>query len=308
MYIELVRRIIEEAVGLHTKISEQSVEDVLAQIKSHIENTSREYWRDEPDIQYDDPLCRLGYLYMNAPVNATLLEKVLIESDDLRRIIRGCSQGILNICSMGGGPGTELLGITKFFLQHQTIVPPRKIGFTVIDNVQEWSDTWTQLAEASEEELRTSLVLDDIELPTIADHFLSFDVLDSTNYGNFLAQFSKIDMVVFNYLFSENKTRLEEAQPALEHLANITNQDCAFVVIDRLENNPRFSNEVVSLFESAFGVEVHLQTLAGTLDTDEQTSAMGEMLTETLKYSPRAKFFTPLRRDPTVFWFVVKRQ
>ena len=308
MYIELVRRMIEEAVDLHAKLSEQSVENVLDQIRIHITNTSREYRRDEPHIQYDDPLCRLGYLYMHAPVNATILEKVLIKSDDLRRIIKGRSKGILNICSMGGGPGTELLGITKFFLQHQTIVPPRKIGFTVMDNVQEWSDTWTQLAEASEEELRKSLVLDGSDLPTIADHFLSFDVLDSTSYGNFLVQFSKIDIVVFNYLFSENKTKLEEAKLALERLAYITNEDCAFVVIDRLENNPRFSTEVASLFESAFGVEVHIQTLAGTLDADEQASEMGTMLTETLQHSPRVKFFTPRRRDPTVFWFVVKRQ
>ena len=307
MYVELVRRVIEEAVDLHAKITEQSVEDVLAQIRSHIAKTSDEYFKEEPDIRYEDPLCRLGYLYMNAPVNATLFEKVLIESDDLRRKIRGSSQGILNICSMGGGPGTELLGITKFFLQHQTIVPPRKIGFTVIDNVQQWSDTWGQLAEASEEELRTSLVSDGVELPTIADHFLSFDVLDSTNYANFLVQFSKIDMVVFNYLFSENKTKLEGARPALEHLSKITSEDCAFVIIDRLENNPRFSNAVVSLFESAFGVDIHLQTLAGILDADEQISEMGKMLTETLIRSPRITFRTRLRKDPTVFWFVVKR-
>ena len=157
MYIELVRRIIDDAVGLHAKVSEQETGEVLAQIRSHIENTSREYRRDEPDIRYEDPLCRLGYLYVNAPVNATLFEKVLIESDDLRRKIQGAGRGILNICSMGGGPGTELLGITKFFLQHERIAPPRKIGFTVIDSVQEWSDTWIQLAEASEEELRASL-------------------------------------------------------------------------------------------------------------------------------------------------------
>ena len=114
-------------------------------------------------------------------------------------------------------------------------------------------------------------------------------------------------MVVFNYLFSKNKTRLEAAQPALEHLAKITNEDCPFVVIDRLGNNPSFSDRVVSLFESEFGVEVHLQTLAGTLDTDEQISDMGDMLREALGY-PRITFRTPLRGDPTVFWFVVKRQ
>ena len=100
------------------------------------------------------------------------------------------------------------------------------------------------------------MVYDGIEPPTIAPMFLPFDVLDSASYRNLVAQFKKIDIVVFNYLFSENKTKLEEAQQALEHLAQITPNDCAFVVIDRLENNPQFTNEVVRLFESAFGVEI----------------------------------------------------
>ena len=308
MYIELIRRIIEEAVELHAANSEKPTDEVLETINGHMEATSREYQSDEPDIQYDDSLCRLGYLYMNATANATLFERVLIESDQLRQKIQDASQGVLNVCSMGGGPGTELLGIVKNFLQRPDMVPPRKIGFTVMDSIPEWADTWIQLADASEDELRSSLVYDGIEPPTIAPMFLPFDVLDPASYRNLAVQFKKIDIVVFNYLFSENKTKLEEAQQALEHLAQITRNDCAFVVIDRLENNPQFKNEVVRLFESAFGVEIDLQTLGGTLDRDEQTSEMGEMLTATLKRTPRVKFFTDQRRSPTVFWFVVKRE
>ena len=115
-------------------------------------------------------------------------------------------------------------------------------------------------------------------------------------------------MVVFNYLFSENKTRLASARQALEQLAQITSDNCAFVVIDRLEHDPRFSDDVVGLFQSAFGVEVTCRQLGGTLDRDEQTSEMGEMLISTLKRTPRVKFFNPIYKDPTVFWFVVKRR
>ena len=249
-----------------------------------------------------------GYLYMNAPANATVFERVLTRSDDVGRIIQESSQGILNICSMGGGPGTELLGIVKHFLQQDDLVPPRKIAFTVIDKVKEWADTWIQLADASEDELRSSLAIDGVEPPTIAPMFVPFDVLDSATYGNLVAQFKKVDLVVFNYLFSENKTRLDQAQQALEELARITREDCVFVVIDRMERNQVFSEEVVNVFQSAFGCEVALSTLGGTLDTDEQTSEMGEMLTATLKRTPRVKFFTDQRRFPTVFWFVVKRR
>ena len=61
MYIELVRRVIEEAVELHAANSQKPIEEVLKTINDHIEATSREYWSAEPDIHYDDSLCRLGY-------------------------------------------------------------------------------------------------------------------------------------------------------------------------------------------------------------------------------------------------------
>ena len=48
MYIELVRRVIEEAVELHVASSQESLEEVLDKVDAHIEATSHEYRRDEP--------------------------------------------------------------------------------------------------------------------------------------------------------------------------------------------------------------------------------------------------------------------
>ena len=116
MYIELVRRVLEDAVTLHVVQTQRTVDEVLREISEHIDVTSREHKRDEPEIRYDDPLCRLGYLYTHAAANATLFEKVLGHSDELRGKIDGASQEALNVCSLGGGPGTELLGLAKYLL------------------------------------------------------------------------------------------------------------------------------------------------------------------------------------------------
>ena len=307
MYIELVSRVIEDAIELHASEAEQSKEELLQRVSKHIEATSREYRKAEPQIEYRDPLCRLGYLYMHAAANATLFERVVGESDDLRGVITGSAAENLNVCSLGGGPGTELLGLAKFFLRRPNLVPPRKITFTVIDNVLEWAETWHQLADAVEEEFRSSFADTDVELPSIAPTFLPLDVLKDSSYRDYAYQFKKADLVVFNYLFSENKTRLEQTLPALQHLARITRPECTFVMIDRLEHDISFTNRVVECFTSAFGVEVNYSRLGGTLDADEQTSEMGEMLLSTLKRRPRVKFFTDQYRDPTVFWFVIKR-
>ena len=308
MYVELVRRVIEEAIQLHVATSQKPLDEVLQEISAHIEVTSREHQSDEPDIHYDDPLCRLGYLYMHAAANATLFERVILGSHDLRLKISNASQGVLNICSMGGGPGTELLGLAKYLLNQPKLIPPRKISFTVVDNVPAWADTWTQLAEATEEELRSSVNQNGLQLPTVAPMFLPYDILNLSSYPNHTVQFNKLDIVVFNYIFSENKTKLDQALEALRELAKVTGNECVFVVIDRLERKPQFTADVVGIFESTFGMTIDCYSLGGNLDHDEQTSEMGDMLIHTLKRTPRVKFFTGIFRNPTVFWFVVKRK
>ena len=308
MYIELVRRVVEEAVEAYIRDTQQPLDEVLEQIAGHIEATSLEYRKDDPTIRYEDPLCRLGYLYMNAAVNATIFEKVLNNSDELKRVIDKARRGTLNVCSMGGGPGTELLGIAKYFLSSKDVTYPRKITFTVIDNILEWSDTWHHLADAVEEEFDSSLHQEGIETPVIAPTFIPLNVFDSSSYKRITYQCNKVDIVIFNYLFSENKTTLAEAHQALKRLAQITPDECTFVVIDRLEYNTQFNSEVLNLFESTFGVDIDTHKLGGVLDSDEQISEMGEMLTATLRRKPRVKFFTAQSYSPTVSWFVVMRK
>ena len=138
--------------------------------------------------------------------------------------------------------------------------------------------------------------------------FLTYDIFDSTSYRNREVQLNKVDIVVFNYFFSENKTKLNQAQESLMALAESTGDECVFVVIDRLERDLVFTNEVVSIFESSFGMSINYNTLSGTLAPDEQTSEMGHMLSSSLNWTPRVKFFTSTYRDPTVFWFAFQRK
>ena len=308
MYFEIVGRVIEKAVELHAASSQKSSDEVFAEINAHIEDTSREHRKDDPQIQYEEPLCRLGYLFMHATANATLFERVIQKSDDLRLKISNASQGVLNISSMGGGPGTELLGLAKYLLNGPGLIPPRRISFTVVDNVSAWADTWKQLAEATEDKLRSSLSQNGMELPTVAPMFLPFDAFDSSSYRLHLGQFNELDVVVFNYLFSENKTRLGQAREAISELVRVTGHKCVFVVIDRLEQNTSFTNDVVGIFESALGVKINYSTFGGKIDADEQTSELGPMLKAAIKRNPRLTFYNFGSGTSTVFWFVVERK
>ena len=305
MYIEIVRRVIEADVKTFARQNGLSVSEVLATIRHHIDNTAAEHYNDEPSIAYEDPLCRLGYLFRHAPANATLFEQVLATSDKVS--IRGlyADRWVLKVCAVGGGPGTELLGLAKYLSSRPRLMPSR-IEFSVLDNISHWSETWRHLGREIEEFIGSTVTGSRGQAPIIVPAFLSLDVLDVDSYRSYAYEFGEAHIVVCNYLFSENKTRLKEARLAVERLATLTPPGCAFIVIDRRENNPAFQDDVVDLFEAVFGNDIEVETYRGTLDPDEEKTDFGKELTDTLGY-PRTKFFTDHHREPTVFWLVAKR-
>jgi hypothetical protein len=125
-------------------------------------------------------------------------------------VLANAAGGDLRICAVGGGPGTELLGIAKHLLRDAENVP-RKITFTVTDGVTPWVETWDNLAEASERELCSALKGKGREPPMLVPHFLSMDVVKPQSYRGLTSYFNKADIIVFNYVFSENKTRIKES-------------------------------------------------------------------------------------------------
>lgn len=303
MYIDLVRRVLEQAVDSYASRHGITVTEVLQKIREHIDHTAREHRKDEPQIQYQDPLCRLGYLYRHATANATLFELVLRDSGETRAAVRASLGGTLHICSVGGGPGTELLGLTKFLLRRAEGTPT-KILFTVLDMVPHWAETWRQLADACEQEMNRSL---SGAGPVVAPMFLPVDAADVNGFRHYEYEFGRANIIVFNYLFSECKNRLGDFENALRFLHNAASTGAVFVVIDRLEGDPAFRTAVQQLFARIFGAEIAVHEYGRWLDSDEQTSDMGTMLNKALGF-PRAKFFTDQYRDPTVFWFVAVKK
>ena len=307
MYIEIVRQVVETHVSTYANDKDLAEAQVLRQIRGHINRMSNEYFGDgDPNIDYKDVLCRLGYLYRYAPAHANLFEHVLDASDEfsVRRLY--ADQWVLNIVAVGGGPGTELLGIAKHLARRARWMP-RRVDFTVLDKVHQWSSLWKQIADVVEAHVYSSLRENEVQPPVFAPSFLPFDVFNEEYYESHEYQFKQADIVVFNYIFSENKSRLQEAPSAVKRLLEFTPPGCVFVVIDRLENDQEFQDAVVAVFKSVFGDDVEIDTYDRALDPDEEISDMGE---ELMKYlgKPVTSFHTTVKREPTVFWLAAKRE
>ena len=304
MYMEILRRVVEDAVTNNAIETGRTSKEVLAVVKQHIDRTASQHRRDNPSIDYLDPLCRIGYLYRHLPANATLCERALRKASVLPQIGDNGEGSTLNVCALGGGPGTELLALAK----HLVLCPqlmPAEISFTLVDHVSQWAETWQQLAELVESYLAQSIEETGFEPPRIKPNFIALDVLSHSTYQNYTRDFRRADVIVFNYLFSENKERLNEAQATLERLVSLAPATCAFVVVDRLEYVTPFKDQVVGLFEAVFGKHIEVYFDNRSIDTDEDKSTLGQELLDTLGF-PRLKFYT-FNREPTAFWFVAQK-
>jgi len=134
----------------------QSVLDSLAQVDLHgkpeliraIEALSDHYNnRGATEVTYETELYRYGYVYAYFLFNCSLVEKFLriIENDFLESWLCRHKETVgktLNVCSIGGGPGTDIFAIRRY-LKDRNI----QLGVSgyVLDRNVEWKETHDNL-------------------------------------------------------------------------------------------------------------------------------------------------------------------
>jgi hypothetical protein len=268
-YFQVVSGVLDQAIEQYCRSRGITATVANQHIAQHILKTSNQHYSGlDPDIDYDEPLCRLGYMFMHAGANAYLFETAIRRSLTLQRIIGTCSDQ-LAVCAVGGGPGTEVMGLCKYLGDAGTA--PASVWFTVLDRVQEWVDTWMLLANATGGWLNQRFGR---RIP-LAPQFHQMDVTDSASYDKLAFLFQTFDMFVFNYLLSENKVRLGGFVPALRTMVAQARPGAAFVFIDRSEADPKFRDDVRATAQASGLRDIETFSIGGSMD-DHPEADLGD--------------------------------
>lgn len=308
MYFKIIRAVLDRWIPRLAATQSVRQKKIHDQIRAEMEKTSSEHRHPDPEINYDLPVCRLGYLYMHAAANATLFEWLLRDDDHLTNLLRDHDGKRLRVVSIGGGPGTELLGLYKTFSRYQWI--PKKLDFWLLDLEKHWGDTWSHLAELAEAHLEDVLgddEDDELEAPALSSQFHEVDVTRREDYKNYAYLFTKVDLVVCNYLVSENQERLEEFAEALGHIVAESPRGAMFVVIDRWERKEStFRTDVEEMFEDCGLSDVHVSEFGPPWVIEDEESDLGPY-PKRFNRRPR-RWFKPYGvRKATVFALVGKK-
>lgn len=135
---------LEKQIG--DQLSDAAVNEALRTLQAHYgEMLTRE--EEEDAISFSSRLLRLAYLYVYTPAHALFVYKML--SHALEKGVGPQSSQLQDVLCLGGGPGSEVLGILKFIYWSDPVASETKRVFTVLDSEKAWSRTWKTVFRSS---------------------------------------------------------------------------------------------------------------------------------------------------------------
>jgi len=250
-------------------------------------------WRNgkTPTIAYGDPLYRFAYLFSHTAVNANICDSFIqAHPDTLNYLVSRLNQTEeLKVCAFGGGPGTELLALSKLLKRAHGLGQLQTHGdvnFTLLDNTSEWAESWNALEAAIRADFTVTYgARRDWPFTTSK----SFQPFDMTNVGQFanLVQLLSHDFYILNYVVSEILTNDTGLGNVLNLMSHHAPSGARFLIVDR--NQDDVFARARRLFQNAGLQEVFTRETSTNMDYDEQASDLGD-------------FYTEIPRHPRVRW------
>ena len=104
-----------------------------------------------PDWSDSGYRCAYVYRFFHHSLPSCLyrsLQLSLLYSGYLLRVSWGWNP-VLSICCIGGGPGSDVVGLTKFLRDSSPLFQASRVECTIIDLFQEWENSWRTITTAN---------------------------------------------------------------------------------------------------------------------------------------------------------------
>lgn len=295
-YFETIRLVLDRTLSVVCRRRNLCPDTARELLVSHLKTMSQEWYSGgQPQIDYEDPFCRLAYLYCHVAANANLFEVSIRRTPELREYVKQkLSLDGLRVCGLGGGPGTELLGLAKYVSRIPETGNILSADFTVFDKVQEWADSWSALQQV----VTTSRCVGNRSCPrlVVSRNFCCLDITQLDRFAN-IDILLQHDLYVLNYVVSEQIQNLAGLSEVVAHMIRCAPVEAKFVVIDRHQSEVLASARAL-LDGHGVAVEDEVPSCA-YMDFDEQRAQLEPYCT-LVGRSPRVKW--------DAFWLIASKQ
>ena len=164
-----------------------------------------------PDLS--DPTVRFAYIYRYTAAHANMAYELIRKSDVLSELF---DNDAVTISRVGGGPGSDLLGVFKYLLD--TKKSP-KLFFYLLDKEQAWGELWADVDQVTGPELNSST------------NFRPLDVCDQKSWSS-QRKFLRANLFTFVYFFSELYSQKDDATNFFDYMFDGAEKGARFLYID----------------------------------------------------------------------------
>jgi hypothetical protein len=210
-------------------------------------------------VDYSSPVARFAYLYTYTASHASWVAEVLTETDETSALLE--SDAPLRVTCLGGGPGSELIGLLKACKELEREEP---VSCFLLDSEDSWSETWAEVDQQ-------------IEAPfKVSTSFRCVNVLKPPKYEN-LAKAFDADLFLSIFFLSEIYAFRDRAQPFFTQLAQAIKPGALVVYIDN--SSEQFTQFATSIFTPAMFETLRADDNAALqLSPTEEKAALGRYL------------------------------
>lgn len=290
-FFTTINSVLDQAISDICRVQRISEANALERARQFLVDTSAQYYSEDPHVAYEDPLCRWAYLYTYVGAHANLLDNALCNLDPLQNFLLSKihSSQSLSICSLGGGPGSELLGFVKFIERTKNPGDCINLQFSLIDRVPQWDDSWHALVNGLENTFKSNYGASRQNWPIIINHsFLPLDMLDVNCFGGFLSRFGSTELFVLNHVVSELLAHPNEFQTVFNTIVNLAPDNAFILIIDRNQGDVvTLCNRLID--ENGEVIKVAEYSESRSMDPDEQKQNLGKWYQQ-MNHNPKLKW------------------
>jgi hypothetical protein len=224
---QLVKSVLDELYvripGKTDSDKDNKIEKMLRILENKYANLS-----DGVVIDYRDMATKFAYIYKYVTSHANLVFQTISGSKQLISILDGDK---INVTCIGGGPGSDLLGILKYVMK-KDLSP--FLRCTLFDGEQSWGECWNDVDEKLETCLRISTFCQPLNV------YQRESYCDTQKYLN-------SDLFTLVYFMSEIYSHRDESQDFFSNLFENAKRGATILYIDN--NNSKFYDWFDTLVE-----------------------------------------------------------
>ena len=213
--MQLIKLVLDDAYA-SICASDDDAKDAL--IRKELDRLSSEYSKlTDPNavtIDYSDPLKRFAYIFKYTVAHADYIMQLIRKDARLRELF---TVDNLEVACLGGGPGSDLLGILKYMIQEG--IKDCSLTCYIFDKERSWGDSWSDVARILKPPFNMFPI------------FQQLDVTDATTWKSY-HKFLRADLFTLSYFLSEVWKIKTDAEPFFIHCMSKMKNGAMMLFVD----------------------------------------------------------------------------